>query len=277
MKQRLDFLVQIIREWRAKRISQRSASLAYFSLLSIAPLTLLALLLLPFILGEGVLEYEVLTFLSHVFGEYSIPFFERVLMNISAVKGEAVYAAVAAFLLFYGTGKLFLNLKRDIQEVLDQDIVQAEGKVIERVVRERGHGLAFLGVLFVLGFVFISVNVFLSTLTSNIAFLVSLSPLIVHVLNTLVTLLVVSALYACVYRVGSSGEMGWRCAFVGGAVASLLFVILNGVFALYLSSSVFLSLFGGATFILALLLWMYYGAHILFIGALVAKVYNQGI
>lgn len=268
------FIQSVAREWREDRGPQRSASLAYYGLISIVPLALLALTLIPIFTGGGLLEGQILTFTSNIFGLDSLPFFERIFSNVRTLRGDIIYSLIGLFVLLYGTSKLFANLKRDLEEICG-DSSELEGSSLTRAVKERGRGLAFLAFLFVLAVVFLAVNVAMSIVIGALGESLPLPSGVLYILNTFVTLLIVGGLYTVVYRVGSGKHVSWKNSFSGGMVASLAFLLLNGLFSLYLHSSVFLSVFGSATFVIALLLWIYYGAQILLIGAEVAKVFSR--
>jgi membrane protein len=89
----------------------------------------------------------------------------------------------------------------------------------------------------------------------------------VGVLDFLVSLLLVSLLFALIYRYMPARRLAWKVVFTGGVLTALLFDAGRWAIGLYLAHSTQPSAFGAAASFAALLLWLYYTAQIFLFGA----------
>lgn len=275
-EERRKIIKSVYEAWRTDRISERAAALAFYSLISLVPLAVFGIALVSLFSSGGAIESYILSFSTNIFGSESAPFFERILEGVDALASNIFFSVVGIVVLLYGASRLFVHLRRSLKEIFAIEASEGKGE-IKQAVQERAVSLVYLIFAFMLAIGFIFVNVAIATSIEEIRRIldVGLPSSFFHSLNTLVTLAVVGGLYTLLYRIGSQFKLQWKHAFSGGVVASLLFLILNGAFAYYLQSSLFLSVFGPSIFLIALLLWIYYGLQILFIGAEVADVYQR--
>ena len=94
-----------------------------------------------------------------------------------------------------------------------------------------------------------------------------------QLLNALLSFALVSGLFTLIYRVVPDAEIAWRDAFVGGALTALLFTVGKLAIGFYLGRGTVGSAYGAAGALLVLLVWIYYSAQILFLGAEFTQVY----
>jgi membrane protein len=93
------------------------------------------------------------------------------------------------------------------------------------------------------------------------------------VASDLVSFIVVTVLFALIFKILPDVKIAWRDVWVGGAVTSLLFTLGKFLLGWYLGHSTTISAYGAAGSLVLILLWVYYSAQILFFGAEVTKVY----
>jgi membrane protein len=93
------------------------------------------------------------------------------------------------------------------------------------------------------------------------------------VVNIVVSLLVISLLFAMIFKVLPDVKIGWRDVGIGAAITALLFT--GGKFLLgwYLGRNSTVSAYGAAGSLVLILLWVYYSAQILFFGAEFTRAY----
>lgn len=129
-----------------------------------------------------------------------------------------------------------------------------------------------LGMILVLAF-FLLVSLVISTALTGIGsrmggFLPSgLSAPMLEVLNLIVTLGVITLLFAALFKVMPDAKISWRSVWVGAAVTAVLFVLGKFLIGFYLGKSNPGQAYGAAGSLAVLLLWVYYSALILLFGA----------
>jgi membrane protein len=92
-------------------------------------------------------------------------------------------------------------------------------------------------------------------------------------LNVLVSLAVITALFAMIYKVLPDVKLGWGDVWVGGLVTAGLFTIGKSLIGLYIGASAFSSTYGAAGSVIVVLVWVYYSAQIILLGAEFTREY----
>jgi membrane protein len=128
-----------------------------------------------------------------------------------------------------------------------------------------------MGVAFLL-LVSLIVSAGLATLTGRFEYLLAW-PALWQILNALVGLIVSTLLFALIFKVVPDAKIAWRDVWVGAFVTAVCFSLGKGALAWYVGRSATVSPFGAAGSLVALTVWVYYSAQILFLGAEFAQVY----
>jgi membrane protein len=85
-------------------------------------------------------------------------------------------------------------------------------------------------------------------------------------------------IFAAIFRFVPSVSVTWRAAAAGGLFTALLFALGRLALAWYLGREAEASAYGAATSLVLLLIWVYYSAQILFLGAQFSQSFqNEGI
>jgi membrane protein len=128
------------------------------------------------------------------------------------------------------------------------------------------------GMILVVAF-FLLVSLVLSAVLSGLgarlgAFLPDgLSGPVLEVLNTVISLAVITLLFGALFKVMPDAKIGWRSVWVGAAVTAALFVLGKFLIGFYLGKSNPGQAYGAAGSLAVLLLWVYYSSIILLFGA----------
>ena len=109
---------------------------------------------------------------------------------------------------------------------------------------------------------------FLNTVVSGLGYLW-------QALSFLLSFGVITLLFALIYTILPDAKVKWRDAFVGATITALLFMVGQFLFGLFLRQTEFGSAYGVAGSFLVIITWIYYAAHILFLGAEFTKVYAR--
>src|SRR4029079_18035905 len=98
--------------------------------------------------------------------------------------------------------------------------------------------------------------------------------LIMTVLNIVISLALISFLFAAVFKVLPDRHLRWRDVTTGAVATAVLFTIGKSLIGWYIGSSAVASSYGAAGGLIVLLLWVYYTAQIFLLGAEFTKVYT---
>jgi membrane protein len=94
-------------------------------------------------------------------------------------------------------------------------------------------------------------------------------------LNLIVSFAIITTGFALIYKVLPDVRLDWRDVWVGSAVTAILFTLGKGAIALYLAHASRASVYGAAGSLVLLLLWIYYSAQVVLIGAEFTEVYSR--
>ncbi len=150
---------------------------------------------------------------------------------------------------------------------------ELQGTTLSRLVRARA---ASIGLVAALGFLLMVSLLVSAGLTAFGNYLNSILPfgeLILTALNTVISVGLLSVLFAAIYKVLPDRHLEWGDVMVGAVVTALLFTIGKSLIGWYIGSSAVASTYGAAGALMVLLLWIYYSAQIFLLGAEFTKVY----
>lgn len=271
----LDILKQTVREFFDDRCTTLAAAISYYAVFALPPLLVLILTTVGVLVDpvevKGRITSEVGTLIGPDAGRMVGTMIEQADRGRS---GPAALVGIVA-LLFGATGAFFqlqvaLNLVWEVPE--EQQRAGWRGHLLKRVLS--------LGMILGIGFLLLISMVLGALITAAGDALASflpemLSGTMLQVLQNAVSLLVVSSLFTVMFAVLPDARIYWRDALVGGVVTGLLFVIGKTLIGIYLGQSEPGSAYGAAGALAAILVWVYYSALILLLGAEFTQVWAR--
>jgi len=249
--------------WFTNQAAMRGAALAYYAVFSLAPLLVIATAVAGVIFGERAVQGH----LSEQIQEWVGPEAARLVetMVARAAPGQATWLASLAsvVVLLVGATGLFSQL----QEALDTiwGVQPKAGRGWRDVLHDR-----FLTFTMVVGSaLLVLVSVVVSTALAAVSRYFDDVPagFIRERTNLLVSFLVLTLLFAMVYRFLPDARIAWRDVWLGAAVTAGLFTAGKWLIGYYLGRAGTASAFGAAGSLAALLVWLYYSAQIVLFGA----------
>jgi membrane protein len=267
-----ELLQETYSEWNKDNAPQLGAALAFYTIFSLAPILVIIIAVVGYFLGKESVQIYVLNELSQFVGrDNAINLMNMVKASYEPGSGlRATLIAIALMLI--GSTTIFVMLKDALNTMWG---VKPYNNGLLQVVKDRL--LSFSAVLLV-GFV-----IFLSMLASSI--LAALAnfletfyaiPLIFfRIGDFFLFLILLTFLFAILYKVLPDATIAWKDVWVGSAVTALLFMVGKFLLGLYIGRSSVSSVYGAAGSFVVVLLWVYYSAQIIFVGAEFTQVYAR--
>jgi membrane protein len=272
-KQGWALLKQTASEWIDDRAPTLAAALAYYTIFSLAPLLIIAVAVAGFFFGAEAVRGDVQRELQELVGQSGAKVIED--MMVSASKpGDGIFATVfGVAVLLFGASGVFTELQETMNVVWKVKSPPAGG--VLNFIR-----LRFLSFAMVLGIGFLLLVSLL--LTAALAAIGSYFDHLIpgwigvwHLVNLGVSFGVVTLLFALIYKILPDTKVAWRDVWLGAAVTALLFNLGKFAIGLYLGKTSVASSYGAAGSVAILLIWVYYSAQILFLGAEFTQVYAE--
>jgi membrane protein len=259
------------KEWNEDEASLLAAALAYYTAVSIAPLLVLVVVIAGFFLGQQAAQSQLMTQLQAAMGEEGSQFLGTILENADRPQLASVAGILSFLTLLWGSTNVFAQLQNSLNKIWN--VKRRPDAGIWATIRSR-----LLSFTMVLGVAFmLLVSLVLSTvLTTVIDIGHGLLPgadWIWQVVNFLVSYVVITFLFAAIYKVLPDAAVAWRDVWLGAAVTALLFTIGKFVLGLYLANAG--NSYGAVGSVVVFLLWVFYSAQILFMGAEFTQVYAR--
>jgi len=269
-KQIWELIKETFVQWEDDQASRLAASLALYTLLSIAPLIVVSIAVAGVFFGDEAARGELSHQLAGVVGEQAGRAIEALVDNAHAPSAGLVGSIVGVAVLLFGASGVFGELQVALNQIWN--VKQRPGRGMRGVLRDRFFSFTMvMGVAFLL-LVSLVVSAALTTVTTHFEHWLPWATLW-EVLNALVGLAVSTLLFALIFKVVPDAKIAWRDVWVGAFVTACCFSLGKGALAWYVGRSATVSPFGAAGSLLALTVWVYYSAQILFLGAEFAQVY----
>lgn len=264
-------LKETAKDWVEHASPRLGAALAFYTVFAIAPLFVILLAIAGFVLGEDAARRQVFDELQRLIGQQGGEALEAVAVA-SRQSGDGWWATLVALgTLFLGATGVFAQLQDSLNTVWN--LRRKPGRQISRFVKARLISFAMvLGVGFIL-LVSLVINAGLAALGKYLSGLIPGQELLWQIINLLVSIGVVTLLFAMIFKVLPDATIAWRDVWVGALLTAVLFSVGKSLLSLYLGKSSVASVYGAAGSLVVILMWVYYSAQILLFGAEFTRLY----
>jgi membrane protein len=252
-------------DWLEDNASRLAAALAYYALLSLAPLLIIAVAVSGFVFGPDAARGKVADELGAIVGADAAASIQAVLSTARSPTEGAVSTLVGIVTLFIGASGVFGELQSSLNTVWE--VKAKPGRGIWGEVKARFFSFTMvLGVAFLL-LVSLILSSVLSAMGTYFAGNLPGGEVLWQALNFLISLAIVAALFAVIFKYIPDAEIKWRDVWLGAAVTAVMFTIGKFLLGLYLGKAAVGSAYGAAGSIIALVVWVYYATQIVLLGA----------
>ncbi|HEY3278070.1 MAG TPA: YihY/virulence factor BrkB family protein [Syntrophorhabdaceae bacterium] len=260
-------------EWRHDDASTLSAALAYYTIISLAPLLVIIIGLVAFIFGKEAAQGQVMQQLASILGPQSANTLREIVEHSPQRSVGIVATAISVVVLAFSAAGVFYQLQTSLNTVWEVTPKSSQG--FWSIIRSR---LPSLSIIPVIGFLLI-VSLAASTAVAAFGtFMGGLFPgitVLLQIAEFVISFGVIAILFSLIYKILPDVRVRWRDVWLGGAFTSLLFTLGKFCIGLYLGKSSMASGYGAAGSLVVLLVWVYYSAQIFFFGAEFTQLYTN--
>lgn len=266
-------LKETVSEFMEDKAMRLSAALAYYSVFSLAPLLVIAISIAGAIFGKdaarGAIQYQ----LTGAIGSDSALAVQEMIESVHHSDSNVIMTIVGVVILLITASGVFAQLKDAMNTVWD--IEPKPGGGVKGFLKTR---LLALSMVLVIGFLLL-ISLILSATTSAVTgWMGNLLPMpafIFQGISLLVSIAVVTVLFAMIFKILPDADVEWRDVWSGAFLTACLFSIGKMLLALYLARESTASAYGAAGALILLLSWVYYSTNILLLGAEFTQVYAR--
>ncbi len=251
--------------WWNDNIPHFGAAISYYTMFALAPILVVAIAIAGFAFGADAVRGEIVGQIEGLVGHSGAVAVQSMLKGASNRSSGILATVIGLVTLFLGATGLFLELQtalNAIWRVKPKTDAGLRGMVRQRAV---SFGLV-IGVGFLL-LVSLVVSAALSALDKYVGDIFPGYVVLGQALNVIVSLAVITVLFAMIYRTLPDVRLEWRDVWTGSLVTAALFTIGKSLIGLYLGRSTTASSYGAAGSVVVLLLWINYSSQIVLLGA----------
>ncbi len=264
---------QVWRAWRADYAASMGAALAYYTMFSLAPLLLIVISVAGLVFGEAAARGEIQAQLDTLLGPNSASAVQSLLASVRQPAKGVAATLLGLFLLLAGAATVF----GELQDALDRiwRVPAREGPSHGWLALLRSRLLSF-GMILALGFL-LTVSLVISAIVAALGH--TLEPIfegwhaVVALGSATGGFLLAALVFALIFKVMPRVHVQWKDVWVGALFTAALFALGKSLIGLYIGRSGVASGFGAAGSLVVVLLWVYWSAQILLLGAEFTWVY----
>lgn len=257
--------------WSDHEAPRLGASVAFYSILSFAPLLVLITGVIGLVFGAESAHGTLVNEARQVIGDRGADAVDSLLKNAQK-PASGIFASIIAFItLLFGASGVFMELEAALNIMWDAPKKNTSGFMA--MIKER---LFSFGMVLTVGFLLL-VSLLLSAGLAYVGHTfgqaVPLPPFVPQIINFIVSFAIVSALFALMFKYVPNVKVPLRDVIAGAIGTALLFTIGKFLLGMYLGKASVGSTYGAAGSLVAVVVWIYYSAQIFFFGAEFTRVY----
>lgn len=251
-----------------------SASLAYYTIFALAPFLLLLISLAGIFLGKDAIQGKVFSELHGLIGSSAALQIQDMIQAIE-LSGKSTVAFILGIITsLIGATSIFAEIQDSINIIWKVKAKPKRGWL--KLLKDRllsSSIIVSLGFLLVVSLV---VNGALLAITDKLTnILPQITVFIAGLLNIVFSFVVITVLFAAIFKILPDAKIKWKDVRIGAFFTACLFMIGRVIIGLYIAQTSAGSTYGAAGSLIIILLWVYFTAAILYMGAEFTQAYTE--
>ncbi len=250
-----------------------AAALSYYAAFSLGPLLIIVIAIAGFIFGEEAARGQIFDEMKTLMGPDGAIMIETIVKGAADKTAGIFAAALSVVLLVLGSVGVFMELQESLNIIWG--VEPRPGRGLWGFIKTR---LISFSMVVATGFLLVVSLIINSVIALVNNYLGEQFPALIpiaFILNNVSSFIVITLLFALVYKVLPDVYISWKYTWLGAVLTSVLFVIGKFLIGLYLGSSSYSSTYGAAASFVVLFVWIYYSGLILFFGAELTQVVRK--
>ena len=256
-------------DWVNDNAARLSAAVAFYTLLSLAPVIVIAVALAAVVYGRDAAEGRLASEIAGVAGPAAAKTIQEIIRGGNQPRTGAIATVIGLAILAFGASSVFVELRDSMNTIWHVSLPphRSDAATMLRLVRER-----FYSFVTVLGTGFL----LLVSLVLN-AWMAAMRITVSRAATWIISCLLIAVLFAVLYRIVPDVELKWSDVTLGAVITSILFMAGRELVGLYFAHASFGATYSAAGSPIVVLLWVYYSAQLFFWGAEFTKVYAKTV
>ncbi len=249
-----------------------SASLSYYTIFALGPVLLLVISFAGIFYGKEAVQGKIFGEIKGLVGNSAAYQIQHIISSIEKNDNSVTGAIIGFVILIFGATGVFTEIQGSINYIWSIRAKPKKGWV--RILINRLTSFSLVVATSFILLVALIVNAVLDLFNEKLASIFPETALVVfYIFNNVTIFVVISAMFAIIYRVLPDATISWKDALLGAGFTAILFLVGKSLIGLYLGNSNFGITYGTAASIMIILAWVYYSSMIMCFGATFTKLY----
>jgi membrane protein len=260
--------------WSRHKDARQGAALAYYSVFSIGPVIVIAIAVAGLAFGREAVNGEVAASIKGMLGETGANAVQAMLADAGRPRQGALATLLGLGALVFAALGVIIQLKDALNIVWEVEETKAAGAwpfLRSYVVS--------LAAILALGFLLLT-SMIVTAAVAAFAHYASayVQEWMLHLVSTLVSFAVIGLLFAMMFKWLPDAAVDWTDVWLGAIVTAMLFELGKSAIGFYIGKQGLESTYGAAASIVVVLIWVYYSAQIVLMGAEISHAFaiHQG-
>lgn len=250
-------------EWKKDNAPQFAAAIAFYTILSLAPLLVFAITIAGIVFEAEAASGEIVTNVEQYVGRGAAEMVQEVIANASTRGGGLLASLLGFAVLAFGASRIFKQLKIALNQILDVPTPEEGG--ITKMLWDR-----LVAIIAVAGVgIFLMASILVGAILNRVgdALPIPGGSIVWQTVSSSVTLALIATVFALIFRYLPDTDIPWRHVWEGAIFTAIMFLVGQIVISIYLSKSDPGGSFGAAGPVIVILVWIYFTTVIVFFGA----------
>jgi len=251
-----------------------SASLAYYTIFSLAPLLMLLISVASIFFGQDAIQGRVFTEIRGLIGDNAAAQVQTMIKNVELSGKTNLAFIIGVGVLLVGATRVFIEIQDSINLIWRVKAKPKRGWV--KMIKDRllsSSLIISLGFLLIVSFIVNGMILALEDILKQI--LPDITVVLINILNVVISFVVISVLFGIIFKFLPDVKISWKDVKWGAIFTTILFMIGRILIGIYIQTTGTGSTYGAAGSLMVILVWIYYTAAILYLGAEFTQAYAE--
>lgn len=259
-------LKETFKEWNADDPWRLSAIVAYYAVLSLPGLLVVVINTVGAIWGNEIVQGKLTDEIAQALGSGAADSIKDIIESTRGGNKSVISTIIGVATIIFGATGVFYHLQLSLNTIWG--IKQEASSGIKKLVVDRLLGFGFVMVVGFLLLISFILSTGISLLNNYLQhFLPKFSIYTGIAFSELLSLGVITVLFALLFKFLPDAKIKWKSIWVGAFLTAVLFTLGKFLLGLYFGKADPSSTYGAAGSIVLILLWVSYSCLILFFGA----------
>jgi membrane protein len=266
-------LAATVSDWYEDNAQRSGAALAFYTIFALAPGLIIVIAVAGLVLGEDAARGQILDQIRDLIGQQGAKAVEATIVSAHEQSLGVVGTVLTIIPLVFALWGVFGELQDALNTIWG--VRPKPGRTVLEIFKERFWSFAMVvGIGFLL-LVSLAISACVAALGTSFGELLPAPAPALEAANFVLSVGVITILFAVTFKLLPDVTIAWKDVWLGAAVTSFLFTVGKFLIGLYLGKSSVASAYGAAGSLVIIVIWVYYSAQILLLGAEFTKVWTK--